>query len=658
MSQVKTYIIDPDITDKEIKTDWWNADDKDIAHSIFSIVDKIHNDQRGRRINNLRYARLYANKDYTDYLAKVVYSELGQSISLNVCRSVTNTAAARIAKDNPRALFLTENGDWPMQQRAQKLTQFCSGLFTENHIYQKGQQAFIDACTWGTGVLKHYREYGQVCSQRVLPDELYVDEAEGRYGEPRQLHHRRGVDVNVLIASALKWNSYKSIADKNKLVEQIQQSAKYDIRGITTNLVTVIESWHLPSGPEAKDGRHTICVSGTTIVDEEYNFPDFPFTFLHYNPSLIGFWGDGLIGEIVGIQVEINTIVTRIKQSMDLIAIPRVLIDRNSDVNPDHITNDIGGIVYYNNKQPIFDTPQAQSRETYEYLDYLVKKSYEIPGISQLSASSRKPSGLDSQPALREYQDIESERFALVAKRYQEMYLDIARQYVTLSREEYKGNRKLSVKVGDMSRNSARFINRISWKDVDMDDDKFSMKIYPTNLLPKAPEGRIQRVQELLNGGLIDQEMAISLLDFPDVEQYLSLKTAAIDDIKRIISIILDKGEYEAPEPYMNLDMAVKMMQSAYIRAKIDGVEQEKLTMMQNFINQAMEQLNPTPPPGEAGAMPPLPPGMEGLPPPGMEGLPPELAGALPPPDMGVPPEMMPPPEGALPPELAAPAPV
>lgn len=625
MSEVKTYIIDPDITEKEIKTDWWNSDANDVSSAIFKIVDRIHQEQRGRRINNLRYARLYSNKDYTDYLAKVVYSEFGQFISLNVCRSVTNTAAARIAKDNPRALFLTENGDYSMQERAKKLTQYTSGLFSENSIYNKGQQSFIDACTWGTGVLKHYRRYGKICTERIIPDELYVDEAEGRYGDPRQLHHRRGIDENVLIAAAMDWNSDKSDHDKKKIVERIRASEKYNIRGITTNLVTTIESWHLPSAPNAHDGRHVICVSGQVLVDEPYKFESFPFTFLHYNPSLVGFWGDGLISEIVGIQVEINTIVLRIKQSMDLIAVPRVLIDRNADVNPDHITNDIGSIVYYNNKAPIFETAQAQSRETYEYLDYLVKKSYEIPGISQLSASSRKPTGLDSQPALREYQDIESERFALVAKRYQDMYLDIARQYVTLSREEYKGNRKLSVKAGDMNRNSAKFIERISWKDVDMEDDKFFLKIYPTNLLPKAPEGRIQKVQEMLNGGLIDQEVAIALLDFPDVENYLSLKTAAIDDIKRIISQIIDKGQYEPPEPYMNLDMAVKMMQSAYIRAKIDGVPEDRLILMQNFISQCLQQLQPEAP--ETMNPPELPPELAAA---GQPPLPPELAGQLP----------------------------
>lgn len=650
MSQVKTYIIDPDITEKEIKTDWWNSDEKDIASSIFTVVNRIHSDQRGRRINNLRYARLYSNKDYTDYLAKVVYSEFGQTISLNVCRSVTNTAAARIAKDNPRALFLTENGDYSMQERAKKLTQYTSGIFTQNNIYNKGQQAFIDACTWGTGILKHFRRYGNILSERVLPDEIYVDEAEGRYGDPRQLHHRKGVDENVLIAAAMEWNKDKSDADKKALVERIRSSERYALRGITTNLVTTVESWHLPSSPHSNDGRHTICVSNQVLVDEPYKFEEFPFTFLHYNPSLIGFWGDGLISEIVGVQLEINTIVLRIKQSMDLISVPRVLIDRGSDVNPDHITNEIGSIVHYTNKAPIFETAQAQPRESYEYLDYLVRKSYEIPGISQLSASSRKPTGLDSQPALREYQDIESERFALVAKRYQEMYLNVAKQYVTLSREEYKNNKKLSVKVGDMNRNSAKFIERIEWKDVDLEDDKFSLKIYPTNLLPKSPEGRIQRVQELLNGGLIDQELAISLLDFPDVENYFSLKTAAIDDIKRIISQILDKGQYEAPEPYMNLDMAVKMMQSAYIRAKIDGVPEKRLTMMQNFIAQSMQLLQPEPPPEavQAGAMPQLPPELAAA---GQPPLPPELAGMMPP-AQGLPPEQMaiPPVEQQLPP--------
>ena len=51
------------------------------------------------------------------------------------------------------------------------------------------------------------------------------------------------------------------------------------------------------------------------------------------------------------------------------------------------------------------------SQDLFMHLDRLYNRSFEIAGISQLSAQSSKPSGLDSGRALREFSDIESERF-------------------------------------------------------------------------------------------------------------------------------------------------------------------------------------------------------------------------------------------------------
>ena len=59
----------------------------------------------------------------------------------------------------------------------------------------------------------------------------------------------------------------------------------------------------------------------------------------------------------------------------------------------------------------------------------------EVAGISQLSATSRKPSGLDAAVAMREYQDIESDRFQLVAQRYEKSFLDAAKIVLDMQRD-------------------------------------------------------------------------------------------------------------------------------------------------------------------------------------------------------------------------------
>ena len=72
------------------------------------------------------------------------------------------------------------------------------------------------------------------------------------------------------------------------------------------DMIKVIESWHLKSGPNAKDGKHTICISDATLFEEEYYKDDFPFVFFRWNVRPVGFFGQGLAEQLSGLQLEIN----------------------------------------------------------------------------------------------------------------------------------------------------------------------------------------------------------------------------------------------------------------------------------------------------------------------------------------------------------------
>src|SRR5690606_23374763 len=108
--------------------------------------------------------------------------------------------------------------------------------------------------------------------------------------------------------------------------------------------------------------------------------------------------------------------------------------------------------------------------------------------------------------------------------------------------------------------------------EVEMDRESYVTRVFPTSILPTTPAGKLQTVQELTQAGFIEKEQAVDLLDFPDLEAYMGLKNAPIDCVKRIIEQFLDEGEYQTPEPYMNIPLSKSMVQMAYIRAKNDGV--------------------------------------------------------------------------------------
>ena len=512
-------------------------------------------------------------------------------VTYNVVKSCIDSITNKVAKNRPRPLFLTTKGDYSLKRRAKKLTQYLDGAFDSANIYQVGQKVFTDAATFGTGAMKIYTENGQVSVERVFIDELIVDDAEAMYGKPRQMHQKKYINRDVLMAM------FPEFREKINAATLAKTWADKTI----ADSVVVLESWHLRSDPQQEtkhDGRHTITIENCTLLDEEYTKDVFPFVFLRWTEALLGFFGTGLAEELTGIQLEINKILRNIQKAMNLVAVPRTYMQNESKIVSQHINNTIGAIVKHTGNPPTFHTPQAYPPEIYQHLERLYAKAFEITGVSMLSATSKKPSGLDSGAALREYNDIETERFLTIAQRYERFYIEIAKIFIDQTRDLSLNGETLTVKSP-----GKKFLETIKWKDVDMKEDKYSLRVFPTSLLPTTPAGRLEKVQELIQSGMISQEHALSLLDFPDLDKYISLETASQDNVQMLIEKMIEEGEYESPEAYLNLEAAIKETQNAYLRAKLENVPEDRRELLQRFIEECVE-LIPQPPQPE---LPPLP---------------------------------------------------
>ena len=95
----------------------------------------------------------------------------------------------------------------------------------------------------------------------------------------------------------------------------------------------------------------------------------------------------------------------------------------------------------------------------------------------------------------------------------------------------------------------------------------------------------------MVQAGFIPKEAAIKLLNFPDLKGFYSLESAAIENIEKQIEIMLDKGEYQAPEPFQNLTYGIKLMQQSYLKYKNENVEEEKLELFRQWMSDAQELL-------------------------------------------------------------------
>lgn len=556
---------------------WWLIKDEQIFEHLFPLVRDIELRQLYRRTANLRYARLYSNMEILGFYAGMANPAIfdqgnAARVTLNVVKACIDTVGSKIAKSKPRPMFLTDDGNWSEQERAKKLTKFVDGAFDEMGYYLEKQKAFRDSEIFGTGAVKFFKKDGKVACERSMIDELIVDDAESIYGTPQSLHQVRYVNRDILLESFPAHEIAIKAAACAFSANVMSPAAK--------DVLRVVESWHLKSGKKAKDGKHAIVLDGATLFAESYESETFPFEFMRWSDRITGFYGIGIAEELIGIQMEINKMLATIKRAQDLMCVPRVWIESSSAINTNGITNEIGGTGIYTGTPPTFTTAPGMSPEVYSHLQMLYQKAFEIVGVSQLSATAKKPAGLDSGIALREYQDIESERFQLVNQRYDDGALAAAAILIEKTEEMSVDGTGYRVKV-----KGSKGTRTLSWKDVRMDQEDYVMRAFPTSILPTTPAGRLQTTQELTQAGFIDKDQAMDLLDFPDLEAYMSTKNAPVDLVKKIVEGFLERGEYQTPEPYMNLQMSATMVQYAYIRAKLDNVPEEKLDLFRRFMD-------------------------------------------------------------------------
>lgn len=597
---------------------WWTAEEGEYHGKVAEVAEWITSKDELRRSSYMDYMRLYGNLELYGVDATAYFKRANpERITLNVIKACIDAVTAKIAKNRPKASFLTEGGDYSLRKRAKQLEKFVDGQFYLNGMYKLAPQVFLDACVFGTGILKVYEESGKICMERVFPGELIVDFAEAIYGRPQQIFQKKYMNRDKLMEMYPDYEAELRVA-----LGPSEQDFGVDS---CADQVIVWEAWHLPSGPEAEDGRHCIVTDNCTLFEEEYTKDFFPFSFLRWSEPLRGFWGEGLAEELIGLQVEINRLLIKIQKAFHLLAVPRVFVNQNSKINKTSMNNMIGAVVPYAGEPPVILSPQTIHPEVFAHLDRLYERAFEIAGISQMAAAGAMPKGVDeaSGKALRAHHDIETERFAVVGQHYEEFFLDTAKLAIDLARE-------IAERDGDFVVTNAkdRFtIEKIEWSKIDLDADAYVMKCYPTSVLPDWPSGRYAQVQEMFNDGTIDAATKHRLLDMPDLDNEISLDRAAADDIDAMIENIIDNGEYESPEPYQDLNLLIKRVQAAYLKYRRMGVDEEKLAMLRDVETTAHTMIKATM--LDAQAMGAPLPGSQ--PPMGADGASPMAAGPTPP---------------------------
>jgi hypothetical protein len=589
---------------------WWTSKSKEErGEQLIMTASFLKESQNYRHRQASVFAKLYGNQSMFSFVG-TASAKIDGSTGLpsdrptfNLIQSAADTLVSRISQNRPTPVFLTDNGDYKERNLAKRLNNFILGEFYQTKAYEKAAAVLRDACVVGTGCLKVFATPdNKVGIDRVLPTELFVDPNEAIYGEPRQLYQIKLVDRKVLEASFPDYKSKIAKADQ-AYVDDSANSSK-----TVSDLVMVVEGWRLPSGKDAGDGRHTMATSAGVIFDEEWSKDKFPFVFLHYSPRLLGFWAQGLSEQLMGTQLEINSLLYTISKAIKLVGVPRVFVESGSKVVRSHLNNDIGSIVEYQGTKPQYEVAPAVPQEMYAQLQRLIEYGYQQCGVSALDASSKKPSGLNSGEAIRAYDDISTDRFATLAKRYDTLFVDLAYQVIDVAKD-------ICIETGSYQTvyPGKDGIKKIDLPNASLLEDPFVIQAYNMSSLPKDPAGRLAKVTEMAQAGMITLREARRLLDFPDLSQMEKLANAAEERIFQQLDEIIEDGTYSPPDPFTDLELAKEISVqyiNLYGRAKL---ENEKCQLLRNYYTQVLALMQaaqppaPAPMPGAPGAAPGAP---------------------------------------------------
>jgi len=595
---------------------WWLSDEDDSADKLFTEVDRISEDTVNRAQAVIEASALYGDLAYLPgYTGVDRVLPVSRRISHNVIATATDALVAEVTQTKPRPMAVTIGGDYTDHVRARKLTEYWDAKFEETNVYELGRQAVRDAIISGLGILRAYRarpgsKSDRVLVERIWPGSFVIDDRGAIDVIPRACYIRRQID-----------RSYLENLYPEKL-QDIQQARHPEEKYWFTNamrddLVEVIEGWHLPSGPDGKDGKHMLAVSTTPLFEEEYDDDEFPLSFVRPVPPQRGFWGESIVKRAATAQFELNKLLRRIQESMHLHAVPRVFVNRGAGIVKPHFTNDIGILIEYDGQPPVYMTPNSMGADVYAHIDRLENWIYKEMGISQLSASSLKPAGLDSGRALRVYNDTQSRRFINLERSYEQMHCTLAKHITALDRAISEENPEHEVVYESRGQKMV-----IPFREIDLKKGIMRTQVAPTSALPTSPAAKLQDLQEMVAAGTIDQETFLTLADVPDFESIRATVVAPLELLEKRFDEMLETGKYTVPEPYMDLARGMKLCALYIQKAEVKGASDDRVELLRQWLGDAksliegvMQQAQiaqqeraaeMTQPPGVPGAAPPV----------------------------------------------------
>lgn len=438
-------------------------------------------------------------------------SDLFNSAYFNVIKSVIDSIVSKLANQKVRPFFTPVNGTYKTRRIVKQCQQFFDSYYEFQRIQSKITKAFEESCIFSVG----YLFVNPLTYEVEVPPSWNVAtlNTESVYGEPTKL--------------LIKYPNYPTTLLDKLGINDANINSEY----VTLEMYCDIT-----------EKVFEVYINNNIVKTISYEADRLPIVKIFYNIPILGNYTPSIVEELDGIQTQIDLISAKISAAAQLTPANTTYVLEGSNLSPGDINNRIGNV--YGVKCPpgmttlpvMNVTPSPIDPYWQSLMEYYIQKAYEVIGISQLSAMSKKPNGLDSGAALQTMEDVESDRFETQVMQYVNAFIELAKTVIAVIPD-----------TADILPNTKQS-KSFKWSDVKKQSDLFKVQYSAQSALSKDPQEKLKQVLQLREQGFLSNYEVPLYLDLPDLQNAYEGAQAVENAVDALIERCIEEGDTDIPE--------------------------------------------------------------------------------------------------------------
>lgn len=445
-------------------------------------------------------------------------SDLVEAPCFNVIKSVIDSVVSKISNNKARPFFAPVNGTYKTRQVIRQAQQYFDQTFDNLKIHDVVCDAFRNACIFDIGYIFIDPFTYEITT---LPTWTVATlNTEAAYGEPTKML------IEMKHMPSMLLNKYG--------ITFGEQYCNFEM------YVDVLSH------------EATIFVNEQEKKHIAYKASTLPLVPVYFNKPVYGNKTVSIADELEGIQSHIDLLSAKMSAAEQLTPANTIYVyNGSSGLKAADLDNREGNIYELDmdpgmTRLPVERVPASPHDPVWnQTLEFYIQKAYDMIGMSELSAQSRKPSGLDSGTALQTMEDIESDRFETQITHYTNAYTDLALKMIEVLPDD--------LEIIPVSQYNSSY----TWKDLKEQRELFKIQYSAASALSKDPAERLKQVLQLTQVGLIDPSKTAQYLDLPDLTDAYVGASAVSDAIDACINGAIEQEVYKVPD-YINYEQLSK----------------------------------------------------------------------------------------------------